>query len=280
MDKNEALGIPNYGPWYFSIKDGQHIAVEIVKTHKFMQDVIEGSNNVPEFQGEKDIKFINYGDTQLVYVLTVNGNKQYTLLVNQPHTEFGTGKREFDNLSLLNKNNHNVIRPFFYAENGERELYATPYSYQARCVGIEKTEWGMWVPEPEYVFKEFTDSERQIINSSMVAMLVQLYDARRKLGLAECRLDGGDFMLEKGFEEQELSCDSILQKMKLIAARKLIYIGFDEYIEKLKAELSGKEKGPNIILGKKLVNPMTEEEIEKGILLGKENRDKEKHERD
>ena len=210
-------------------------------------------------------------------MLTVNKSRQYTLLVNQPRTKFGTGKIEYDNLLQLHHNNKGVIKPFGYFEDRERELYGTPYYYQARCIGIDETEWGMWIPEPEYYFKDFTDKERQIINSSMVAKLIELYDDKRKLGLSECRLDGGDFMLEKGFENQELTNENILKSMKLIAARKFIPIEFDEYLERIRKELSGKEENNNcMIIGKALKNPMCAEEIEMGIQLGMENRSKEK----
>lgn len=275
LKEGESLGIPNYGSWYFEIAPNQNKSEEVLKTHAFISSIIK-SDKIAEFKGQKSVKFINYGRTQLVYVLTVNNSRQYTLLVNQPATEFGTGKREFENLRLLNKNNNkNVIKPLWYFSNGEKELYVTPYNYQARCVGIETKDWGMWVPEPQYNFKKFTDEERKIINSGMVAMLIELYDEKNGLGLSGCRLDGGDFMLEKGFENHKLTNENIHKKMKLIAARKLISIKFDEYIERIRKELSDKEENNNyMIIGKKLKNPMYAEEIERGIQIGIENRNK------
>ena len=74
----------------------------------------------------------------------------------------------------------------------------------------------MWVPEPTYHFRKSSTQERSIINSAMVSALVSLYDNQRKLGLSECRLDGGDFMLEKGFESEKLNIENILKRMKLI----------------------------------------------------------------
>ena len=244
INKYDSLGIPNYGSWYFEVSQEQDITKEIIKTHSLIETAISDIK-MPEFQGEKTIQFINYGETQLVYVLTINESRQYTLLVNQPRTEFGTGKTEYDNLLKLHNSNQSVIKPLCYFEDGERELYVTPYYYQARCIGIDNDEWGMWIPEPEYYFKDFTDKERQIVNSSMVAMLIELYDDKRKLGLSECRLDGGDFMLEKGFENQELTNKNILKKMKLIAARKLISIEFDKYLDSIRKELLGKEEKNN-----------------------------------
>lgn len=150
-----------------------------------------------------------------------------------------------------------------------RELYITPYHYQSRCIGVESKDWGMWVPDPEYHFTEFSDNERNIINTSMVAMLVKLYDDKRKCGLSKVRLDGGDFMIEKGFEE-DFHLKNVLEKMRLIAARKLVPMEFDEYIDIMKHELSGQvsEYEDRFIIGKTLRCPMSIEEINKGIELG------------
>ena len=271
---NDSLGIPNYGPEYFEVSQEQDIIQEVIKTHDFILTTVSDIK-IPEFEGEKTLQFINYGKTQLVYVLTINKNRQYTLLVNQPKTKFGTGKKEYDNLLQLHNKNKGVIKPLCYCEDGEKELYVTPYYYQARCIGIDEDEWGMWIPEPEYHFKNFTEMERQIINSSMVGMLIELYDDKRKLGLSECRLDGGDFMLEKGFENLELTNEKILKKMKLIAARNRIPIKFNDYIERIRKELSGKEDDNYIILGKRLKNPMSTKEIERGIQIGIENKNRE-----
>ena len=136
----------------------------------------------------------------------------------------------------------------------------------------------MWIPEPRYHFREIDGNEKSTINSAMVALLVKIYDERTKSGLSECRLDGGDFMLEKGFEDENLSFDNILKRMKLIAARNLVQMNLDEYIEQLKKELSGdlSSDEKNIILGKRIKCPMTKEEIEKGIEVGMELRNKQK----
>ena len=100
----------------------------------------------------------------------------------------------------------------------------------------------------------------------MVAMLVKLYDDKRKCGLSKVRLDGGDFMIEKGFEE-DFHLRNVLEKMRLIAARKLVLMQFDEYIDIMKHELSGQvsEYEDRFIIGKTLRCPMSIEEINKGI---------------
>ncbi len=288
IKKEDSLGIPNYGMHYLkmplernSIEDTLE---EFLGIHNFINQVAS-SNTVPEFQGkQKRLQFINYGSTQLVYVLTVDENRQYTLLVNQPATHFGTGKIEFENLRILSKNNRdNVVAPLYYftdKNSANRELYVTPYYYQSRCIGVEDKEWGMWIPEPEYLFYDFKPQDKKVINASMVALLVKLYDDKGKRGLSEVRLDGGDFMLEKGFEDYDMNFENILKRMKLIAARKLEPMELDEYISRIIQELSGKvsDNQEMKIIGKKLRSPLGLDEIEDGIKLGIALKDKEKAE--
>lgn len=273
LNNDETLGIPNYGPWYYEIKYNQNLIEEINKIHDFINNVI----NLDIFDGKKkSIQFINYGKTQLVFVLTVDDIK-YTLLVNQPATVYGTGKKEFDNLSSLSEKHENVIKPLYYFNNDESELYVTPYVYQSRCIGVEIKEWGMWIPEPFYHFRKFSTNEKKVINKCMVALLIKFYDEDLCAGLSKCRLDGGDFMIEKGFEEYSFSDDNILKRMKLIACRDLVYMNLDDYIEKLKNELMGIcPDDERLIMGKNIKCPLTQEEIEDGIKLGIELRNNKK----
>lgn len=288
IKKEDSLGIPNYGMHYLEMplerNSLQYTLAEFEGIHNFINQVAS-SNTIPEFQGkQKRLQFINYGSTQLVYVLTIDENRQYTFLVNQPVTPFGTGKREFENLRMLSRDNkNNVITPLYYftdKNNSNRELYVTPYYYQARCVGIEDKEWGIWIPEPEYLFYDFKAQDRKIINASMIALLVKLYDDKREKGLSKVRLDGGDFMLEKGFEDMNINFENILKNMKLIAARELKTMEFDEYISRIRQELSGKitENQEMRIIGEKLKRPIELDEIEDGIKLGLNLREKEKAE--
>lgn len=186
-----------------------------------MREVVN-SRIVPEFQGDnKKIQFINYGETQLVYVLTV-GERKYTLLVGQPTTKFGEVKKEYENLKIFGKDNReNIVVPIQYITDNKRELYVTPYLYQARCIGVEDKEWGIWLPEPEYHFQEFSPKDKSIINSSMIAMLIKFFDNKNNLGMGACRLGGGDFVLEKRFENEPITYENISKRMKLIAAREL-----------------------------------------------------------
>jgi len=286
IKKEDSLGIPNYGMHYLKMPSERNsiedTLEEFLGIHNFINQVAS-SNTVPEFQGkQKRLQFINYGSTQLVYVLTVDENRQYTFLVNQPATHFGTGKREFENLRILSKNNRdNVVAPIYYftdKNSANRELYVTPYYYQSRCIGVEDKEWGMWIPEPEYLFYDFKPQDKKVINASMVALLVKLYDDKGKRGLSEVRLDGGDFMLEKGFEDYDMNFENILKRMKLIAARKLEPMELDEYISRIMQELSGKvsDNQEMKIIGKKLRSPLELDEIEDGIKLGIALKDKEK----
>lgn len=182
----EPLGIPSSGYEYMKVlsehSDLKSKINEFMDIQDFLVEVAN-SNTVQEFQGKnKRLQFINYGDTQLVYVLSV-GERKYTMLLGQPATEFGDVKKEYDNLKALGKNNkQNVVVPmqYFKDDKDKRELYVTPYLYQARCIGVEDKEWGAWIPEPVYHFKEFQGEERSIINSSMIAMLICHYKKSKK----------------------------------------------------------------------------------------------------
>lgn len=276
-DIKSSLGIPNFGPWYVELLPEQNITEELINISKFVKSIIS-NKNIPEFNSNDiNIQFINYGKTQLVFVVTVDNSKQYTLLINQPATKYGVGKNEFDNLNKLNQmDSELVIKPMYYFENGNYELYITPYYHQARCVGVETTQWGIWIPEPEYHFETFNENDRKIINSTMIAMLIKLYDDENNKGIANCRLDGGDFMLLKGYENNEISCDNIIKHLKLIAARELVPISLDDYINRIRIELANNEEINSIVIGKKLRQPFTEEEIETGIEMGLELRNQNK----
>lgn len=278
IKKEDSLGISNYGMHYLKMPSERNSIEDTLEEffgiHNFINQVAS-SNTVPEFQGkQKRLQFINYGSTQLVYVLTIDENRQYTFLVNQPAIQFGIGRREFENLRILSKDNRdNVVTPLYYfadKNNANRELYVTPYYYQSRCIGVEDKEWGMWIPEPEYFFYDFKAQNRKIINATMVALLVKLYDDKGKRGLSEVRLDGGDFMIEKGFEDYDINFKNVLKRMKLIAARKLEPMGLDEYISRIRQELSGKvtDNREIRVIGKMLRRPLEADEIEDGIRLG------------
>ncbi len=280
MPNKESLGIPNYGPWYLELTDEQGYLEELAKINYFLESFTY-ENKIDELNGDEyKIQFINYGRTQLVFVVTVDDDKQYTLLVNQPKTEYGVGKREFDNLNKYNSIDPKaVIKPVGYYEKNGKELYVTPYYYQARCVGIETTDWGMWIPEPDYHFKESDTQERFVINATMLALLIKLFDSKNNKGISKVRLDGGDFMLLKGYEQKELTFDNIIDHIKLIAARDEVNMSLDEYINRLRIELSSTElEDDPIVLGKKLKQPFTKEEIEAGIELGLLLRSDEKEE--
>ena len=288
IKKDDSLGIPNYGMHYLDMPDGKNsiedTLTEYLAIHDFINQVAS-SNTVPEFQGkQKRLQFINYGSTQLVYVLTIDESRQYTFLVNQPSAPSGVGKREFENLKMLSKSNKdNVITPLYYFTdkyNSSRELYVTPYYYQARCIGVEDKEWGLWIPEPEYLFHDFKSQDRKVINASMVALLIKLYDEKNKKGLSGIRLDGGDFMLEKGFEDYDLNFENVLKRMKLIAARSLVQIELDEYINIIRQELSGQVMNNQQmkVIGKALRKPIALDEIEDGIKLGIDLRKKHREE--
>lgn len=276
----EPIGIDNYGEWYIRHLPEQNPKEEFDKVNKFVKEIIY-NNSIKEIQGKrKTCRFFNYGDTQLVFLMTIEEKIQYALLINQPKTPAGQGLEEYNNLINLNKNHSDiVIKPIKYyvnPNNPQQELYITPYYFQSRCVGVETTKWGVWIPEPEYYFRDFNKLERKIINKCMIALVVKLYDEKNKKGISRWRFDGGDFMLLKGFEEDEINEENIIKKLILISARKLISIELNEYIEKMRVELKNgiKDGEEKVIIGKNLRCPFSEEEIEEGIQFGLKLRQK------
>ena len=240
MESNFPLGIMNYGDWYIRNSNEQNKEKEFIKINAFITNFCI-NNEFEELQGSKiSIQFINYGDTQLVFVVTVDNSKQYTLLVNQPKTRPGQSFEEFTNLTNFNKLHPEIIiKPIKYyvnPQNPQQELYMTPYYYQARCVGVETEEkgWGEWIPEPEYHFRIFSEKEGKIIKKCMVAMIITFYDEKNGIGIADYSLDGDDFMLKKGYEKEELSEENIIKNFVFIAARKVIKIEFEEYINRIR----------------------------------------------
>lgn len=245
----------------------------------FLERII---NEAPELvDPNMSLQFINYGDTQQVYVLTANG-KQWSVLVTQPGTKHGTGKCEFDNLRHLSTINSDVIvKPEYYFEDNGKELYIAPYIYQARCIASQDHGYGIYVPEPFYRFDTFSPKDREVVNTCMIANLVRLYDEENGIGLGACKIGGGDFILEKSWDESKRNIDDTLSKMKLIAAREMIKMSLADYEQQLLIEFSERtyykqlaDRDPSILINHKNRIPMTYEEIGNGIELGRQLRKK------
>ena len=279
---NYPLGIDNYDEWYVKILSEQNSEEEFSKVNKFVHDFCI-ANQSGELEGnQRKYKFINWGETQLVFVLTIDESKQFALLVNQPQTKAGQGLEEYNNLIYLNKIYPDIIiKPIQYyvnPNNPQQELYVTPYYFQARCVGVETTEWGMWVPEPRYYFRNYTEIEKKVINKCMVALAIKFYDEKNKNAISGYKFDGGDFILKKGYENYEINEENIIKNMIVIAARKLIQIELNDYIEKMKHELRNEVDGEKIVIGEILRCPFSMEDIEEGIKLGMKLREDMKNE--
>jgi len=276
--KQNNLGIPSNGFEYQKLSYNQNPIEEYIKTNEFLRKVFlqDLKNIAPHlYDGEISLQFINYGDTQLVYVFETS-NQLYTVLVGQPSVEKGVVKQEYDNLlKLHSKNKELVIKPEYYFSDQERELYITPYLLQARCIASQNGGWGIYIPEPYYHFEYFTKEEQFYVNSSIIANLVKLYDEEEEKGVAACKIGGGDFILERKWSQEPKSLDNTLSKMKLIAAREMISTSLDNYLDLIRKEFSlrtyyrtQEERDLSILINHKARIPMQEEEIENGIQLG------------
>lgn len=272
-NQQEKLGIPDNGYIYHNVSQYQNRKDEFLKTEEFLNWVV--ANNPEIFDDIFNISFINYGDTELVYVIDESGYKR-TLLVGQPNIKFGTVKKEYENLNMLAKRNPNlVVCPTNYFSNGCREAFLTPYIYQARCIASSELGYGAYVPNPNYRFIVYNSEDTYTICKTMIANLILLYNPDKNLGLASCKIGGGDFILEKEYDKEPHTIENTLKRMHLIAARELISIDFNSYIQLLKNEFNQRtyynkieEKNSNILINHKNRIPMPREAIEDGIKLG------------
>lgn len=284
--KEESLGIPDSSFLYLTLEDEKSRLEEYFITREFLIQNVGKFGIVPS-----SLKFINWGNTELVFVGKNKLDQLKTILVGQPTISYGQIKKEVDNLRYLSKNNPKdiVIPEEYYGDEGvKKEMFVAPYCYQARCISCTDN-WGQYVPEPSYHFEEFDFQKRKVINSSMIAKLISMYNSKDNMGLASVELAGGDFILLKELDAQNLSYHNVLKNMKLIAARKLVKMPLDKYIARITEEFSaipkviGKNKDGEVIVddSNNIINKRTNlslsmEEITEGISIGIKLRQKNK----
>ena len=268
------MGIGMMCASYIFVRDGDDIWAEYSKIMQFIQEYLTkfAKNKGKELQ-DFGFEFINYGRTQIVYVLTDKAtNEKVTILVKQPVVEYGKVKQEADNLKNLKLVDNLVVAPIDYYSNGEQELYVTPYIEQARCVASDR-KWGVYVPEPFYRFEDFSEKQESVVNACMIAKLVSMYDFENNQGIAACKLGGGDFMLEKGWEDKPLTIENTLKSLYFIAAREMLKCSFEDYLKIIKSEFSRatiNENQDELLVNIRGRVAMNIQDIESGIELGKQ----------
>ena len=235
MKEKEALGIDDFDFIYYGLSPEQQTIEEAIKTSEFIENDFANylKENYPNYYSKNiKIKFINWKHMEVVYVLD-NGHKKYTLLMGQPNLEYGKVKSEYDNLKILSKNNEDVVSPLLYYGNPDynREIYMTPYYYQARRISYLDEKLGVYVPEPDYHFEEFNGYKKDIIEEVITAKIISLYNQNTHIGLDEFNVSSGDFILEKGFEDSKNNASKLFEEMKVIAARSLVNMSLDDYID-------------------------------------------------
>lgn len=280
------FGIPKNEPYYIKIpKASKYTKLDEYKvTHAMIDYVCSNFAYKNKFCAENAwCEFINYGDTELVYVMDFEG-KKFTLLFGQPATKIGTVKKEAGLLSHFAKlDPETVVAPldfyktkaYMFDHSFERECFITPYHMQTRCVASIYSGFGVYVPEPKYHFELFSEKERHIVCACMVAKLISLYDEKNKCGISACKLGGGDFMLEKDWNRENITASDTLKNLKLIACREVLNCSLEQYIEILRSELgkityysTENERDPNILINHKNRATMNEADINAGIALG------------
>lgn len=102
-------------PDYIEVNEEQDINTEYKKIKAFLNRYVErySKNNKVPIE-DLTIEFINYGKTELVYVLSEKTGKRTTLLVKQPAVQLGKIKQEAQNLITLEKRSKNIVAPIDY----------------------------------------------------------------------------------------------------------------------------------------------------------------------
>ena len=221
------------------------------------------------------IDFINYGNTQMVYLATFENGKKLTTLINQPQIKLGEVKQEFENLkNVFNIDPKFVVEPYatFSMNETGHELYTCEYIDNAMCIAV-KNNHGIYDPLPNYHFEDFSPEISREVNISMIEMLVHYYDSKKERGLAKTQVSGNDFMLTRNFDKKNLK--TVRPNMKLIAARDFISTPFESYLDILRKEflIGTNHKDKDVLSGKLKINtksslPLKKEEIEEGIKRG------------
>ena len=271
LDESKAIGIGTINPFYIETNELQDKDYEYKKIKKFIQKYIGEYAKANGYDtNEIKVEFINYGKTELVYVVTEPNGRRFTLLTKQPAVEFGKIKQEAEYLKKLKKIDDHVVAPINYYRFGDQELYTTPYINQARCIASDAA-WGMYIPEPYYRFENFTHEQESIVNPCMIAKLVSLFDLENEQGISSCKIGGGDFMLPKNWEKTNPTFDNVIDNLYLIAAREKINCSLEQYLEIIRAEFSRKtihENQDELLINHRGRVPMKIEDIELGIEMG------------
>jgi len=270
-NNSDNLGIGSINPYYIETNEIQDKIAEFSKIKRFSRLYIKHYAEKHDMNPELiDVEFINYGKTELVFVLTDETKNRFTLLVKQPKIPYGYILNEANNLKNLQESDKNVVAPIEYFTIGDAELYVTPYINQARCIASQAI-WGMYIPEPTYHFKSFTKEQERIVNTCMIAKLISYYDFKTKEGISYCKLGGGDFMLPKDWEKETPTIENTLNNILFIAAREKMKCNLDEYIETIYNEFS--KATINLDESELKINirgraPMNIEDIDAGVALG------------
>ncbi|MDD4027249.1 MAG: hypothetical protein PHO75_03625 [Candidatus Shapirobacteria bacterium] len=285
-DFSAGIGIPDDGSHFIKTNSDR----DLLNTQNDIRDVLNAAfdiedknsiiNNLPErFKISPDVNvqidFMNYGNTQLVYLATLLGcnyEKKLAVLINQPITPLGVVKEEFENLKKLSQLDPKfIIKPYTFFSDGKHELYVSPYIEKAKCIYGGYQKWGIFDPDPFYHFEPFTKEISDQISTNMIALLVHYYDKKNNLGIAKTQISGDDFILTKDWDNNGI----VLNSMRIIAARKMIHVSLKEYLDIIRSEFSQATHYNDEIIrrGEIKVNcksstAIPEKIIERGISLG------------
>lgn len=275
------------GPlWYIRSKDGiteNESHKKIVLSFFDAFDLNDKSSLLSQLNSQKKVNknsdinfaFMNYGDTELVYLVKIDDKPKYALLINQPKTDKKIVKTEFENLNhFFKKDSRFIIEPHVFYENSLFSMYLTSYINNALCVANspdDDLQLGVYNPLPSYHFENFNDTTTYFVNISRIAHLINSYDERNNIGISKTQISGNDFMLKQ--ETNLDSLQSIIDNTVLIAVRDTINVSFDEYIALIRKEFQvgtyrNSKLGSDFKINHHSKMPINSEIIDEGIEQG------------
>ena len=221
------------------------------------------------------ISMLNYGNTELIYLVKFAWKWEVVVCINQPHIPPSKIKQEYENLKrLYSIDSSHIVNPLaYFSVDKWYSFYVTEYIKDAICIA-HNPAWIAWFynPLPYYHFENIDLKTSTQLNKNIIALLVNYYDKENWIWISDTEISWNDFLLNKDFDPKNLQ--TIQDSIKLISARNNIKISFDEYLNLIRREFliwTNRDMDDvvnwKIRINHKSINPMTAEEIEEWIKL-------------
>ncbi|KAJ6230254.1 hypothetical protein M0813_06892 [Anaeramoeba flamelloides] len=241
----------------------------------------------------KSLEFVNYGRRQLIFrvILATKDSERVTFIasIGQKPEFAELVKEEYENLTKLYSNFPELtLKMYSFNEIevsgiGKFSAFTVEDQNMCRCIYRDRrrsdSKWGIYNPEPYYHLEEFPEYLQRETILLCIANLVACYLHKEGLGIGHTRISGSDYILLKEFryknKQPKEATKSLRENWRLSAARKLIKIPFEEYLDLIRSEFLIKTtlKSESVLNGKIKINHKStmafdSQIIEEGIKLG------------